>query len=410
MSPLLCELINTWRKANELTCICLGHRRLSSGSLSDILASFPPPRLSTPEDLFGRPHLIAPFADNDDGSEGKARKRRGRRCGMPNWLFILLCIMLFLIALLAILLPIFLIVVPRVLSGSPQPSCSHTNPCHNGGVSVSSGIQCSCVCANGYTGSQCTIQSDGSCVTTQVSNSSTAENATMGSALPRLFKDSRQKFNIMLDSVTIMALFSKYNLSCTTENALVSFSEIDRRRSSGNRRRSPPAELLAALMPSGEEGSHDASPSISSTEPTPVLAARAMATATKNGIVYASSPPTQTPKTNAASTTTWSTAHSASQTSATSTPEITATASTATGVSKLAVEFSQIAVLFMFEKTGSLDAAMDTESRIQSYLVNSYMNNSSHVHLGRVELPYFYALDFVNMTITMSGGAVVGGL
>ena len=107
------------------------------------------------------------------------------------------------------------------------------HPCYNGGVSVSSVSECACVCSNGYTGSQCTVSGDSSCVTSSIDNGTITNRATMGSSLPRLFNQSQPKFSIDLDPVTIMALFSINNASCITENALVSFSNVDSASTTG---------------------------------------------------------------------------------------------------------------------------------------------------------------------------------
>ncbi|KAJ5886468.1 uncharacterized protein N7473_009142 [Penicillium subrubescens] len=370
-------------------------RRRGSGSISDILTSFPRPGFQTPEGrsswpvFFGRSGLrnVEPLHSNDEDPNAKRPARKC--CGMPRKWFVLLCILLFIIVVLAILLPVFLVAIPKQ-NHSNTNSCATTNPCQNGGVSVSSGSECSCVCSNGYTGSQCTVSGDSSCVTSEVENGTISKNATMGSGLPNVFSASSSKFNITLDSVTIMALFSMNNVSCKTENALVTF---DVPTSSSKTRR---AVSLPVDLP--ESADEEAAPSsaLDSTTPTPVLGPRSVATS--NGILYdnaAAASATSTGST-AKATTTSIPASSNSTTPSTS-------ASTSTSVPTEVVEFSQVAVLYILEKTGSLTSAMWSEGQIQTYLSDSYVN-ATHPTL---QLMGSYGLDFEKKTITLRNGTVV---
>lgn len=308
---------------------------------------------------------------------------------MPRKWFVLLCILLFIIVVLAILLPVFLVAVPKQ-NHSNTNSCAATNPCQNGGVSVSSSSECSCVCSNGYTGSQCTVSGDGSCVNSEVENGTISKNATMGSDLPNVFSASSSKFKITLDSVTIMALFSMDNVSCKTENALVTF---DVPTSSSKTRR---AVSLPVHLPESADEAAIPSSALDSTTPTPVLAPRSVATS--NGILYdnaAVASATSTGST-AKATPTSIPASSNGTTSSTS-------ASTSTGVPTEVVEFSQVAVLYILEKTGSLTSAMWSEGQIQTYLTESYAN-ATHPTL---QLMGLYGLDFEKKTITLRNGTVV---
>jgi hypothetical protein len=378
----------------------LGNRVRNSGSISDMLASFPPPGLATPESrgswpvFFGRSNLrnVEPLGSDDNGPD--APQRRKMCCGMPRKLFVLVCIILFIIVVLAVLLPVFLVAVPRE-KASKEASCAKSNPCQNGGVSVSSGNECSCVCSNNYTGSKCTIASDGSCTTALIQDSSSTKNATMGSELPRLFEDAKETFDLTLDPVTIMALFSMNNVSCKTENALVSFSQVTT-DSSSNARRSLKLETETI---SSEDVVKPAVPAPAITSgPTPVLAARSEAT--MNGILYDDTGASQT-ATTSTSTQTESATTSATKISFQPTSTSEAKTSTATSVPEKVVEFSRIAVLYILQKTGSLDTAMSSEEHIQEYLVDSYTNATwPTTTVGAFEV------DFENLTITLPNSKV----
>lgn len=312
---------------------------------------------------------------------------------MPRKWFIVLCILLFILVVLAILIPVFLIAVPAQ-NANNNNSCSQTTPCQNGGVSVWSGVQCSCVCLNGYTGSQCAIAGDSSCVTSMVDNGTITKKATMGSALPVLFRESQAKFNINLDSVTIMALFSLNNASCTTENELVSFKEVNHNRSKSRRSTELPLDTDTVIQSSKTPSkSTDAMPTAAN------LAARS--TAYSHGIVYdgsAGSPlsasgaaaPTQTPPSNTTTQSNTSTSN-----------DMIKSPSGSTVIPETIVEFSQVAVLYILQRTGSFDSALWSESQISSYLTDSY-SNATH---PQIELLGTFGLDFENRTISVRTGS-----
>ncbi|KAK2743423.1 hypothetical protein FQN57_004888 [Myotisia sp. PD_48] len=218
-------------------------RHRNSGSLSDILASFPPPGIATPTgsnppwpDFRGRAHpdVVFPPAPAEN-----TRRSRSSCCGMPKWTFILLCVMLVALIAAAITIPVVLIVLPRQRGAGPQPSnavggsgiCESTNPCMNGGISIGGPDSCSCVCVDGFSGARCDVGGDGSCVIQDIHTSpQTIENATLGSALPRLLEAAEPEFRIPLNASKILGLFNSENISCTSANALVTFNGSNRKR------------------------------------------------------------------------------------------------------------------------------------------------------------------------------------
>ncbi|KAJ5766490.1 uncharacterized protein N7511_004106 [Penicillium nucicola] len=373
-------------------------RRRNSGSLSDILASFPPPGLQTPEGrgswpvFFGRSNLrnVEQLHSNDD--DPNAPKRKKTCCGIPRKIFVIICIVIFIIVILAILLPVFLVAVPRE-KANKDAACASINPCKNGGISVSSVSECSCVCSNGYTGSQCTVENDGSCTTHAIQSGTSTKNATMGSSLADLFDESKKKYDITLDAYTIMALFSMNNVSCKTENALVAFSDVKTTNSTGsNTRRS--LDLFA------DSEKLRASPSLVNSSPTPVLAARAEATT--NGILYLPEATTTGTATGTASGTAAGTATKISfQPSSTAETSTAPSTATATAVPANVLEFSQVAVLYILQKTGSLNTAMASGDHIEEYLTDSY-TNATHPTMKEGA----FTIDFENLTITLPNSTV----
>ncbi|KKK16485.1 hypothetical protein ARAM_000402 [Aspergillus rambellii] len=381
-----------------------GDHSSRSGSIKDILASFPPPA-ATPEGHSSWPvffqrstlHQLNSQEQGPEEGQEKGTNRQRRCCGLPLWAFILICIILILVIAAAVLIPIFLVVVPREHqnSASSGSTCEKTAPCENGGVSVSSGNVCSCVCANGYTGSRCTTVGDASCVTTEITQGSTSRNATMGDDLPRLFEDSKTNFSIPLDPITIMALLSQNNVSCTTENALVSFSGMT---SSNSTRRS--LSLDEVLVPDGEPSDDNGPPGPAPIHtPTPTLTAR-NSIATENGIVFDNSSVTETSQ--SVETTPSSVA----------TPKSTSTTSSSLTITTKVLDFSRIAVLYILEKTGTLEAAMFSADAIQTYLEKSYSHSSNgiyHLNLVPAGVKGNFTLDFQDLTITNLNGDVIGG-
>ncbi|RHZ70505.1 hypothetical protein CDV55_100181 [Aspergillus turcosus] len=390
-----------------------GHNARKSGSIKDILASFPPPA-GTPEvrsswpDFFRRTpmHHLRSHETCPETGEEKGQQRSRRCCGMPPWLFILVCFLIVSVILIAVLVPVFLVVVPRHQKSTSDPGslCEKTTPCENGGVSVSSGSICSCVCANGYTGSRCTVAGDASCVTTEISEDSTSKNATMGSELPRLFEEASSNFSIPLDSISIMALFSQNNVSCTTENSLVSFKSLSSTSNKARRTLGAVGNWLISeeIAPAVEESTPSSTPR---GIPTQTLAARG-SVGTKNGILFDES----YTSTAAAATAAPSSGPATEQ--ITQAPPKPTSTPTPPAIPAKVLDFSRIAVLYIFEKTAAFNAALQSEGNIETYLARSYSTSQTgtfDVDLSASGIKGNFTLNFDEFTITMPNGSVVGG-
>jgi hypothetical protein len=193
----------------------------------------------------------------------------------------------------------------------------------------------------------------------------------MGTSLPTVFANSSTKFGINLDPDTILALFSSKNVSCKTENALISFSGLQLSSDTRNTRRS-------FILSSSDNKAGAVTPSLSTIESNPVFATRSVAT--MNGILYDDSDA----KANRATE---------------------STESTAATIPSTVLEFSKIAVLYIFEQTRSFDFAANTKQIIFSYLVH-YYNSAIH---PSVQVLGGYDLDLENKTITLPNGTMIGG-
>lgn len=348
-----------------------------------MLDSFPPPRPGAPR-LEHRPtsRWPSPWSNSNmqsmsdmNDSKGDGMPRQRRCCGLPVWAFILLCTILILVVAAAIIIPIVLIVIPAQEKASASSTttatdtCS-TTTCENSGVAVASGSTCRCICVNGFTGSTCSTSSDAACTTFDDSTSG-VDNATVGSDIPRVFNLAQSTFDIDLNSSTILSLFSSDNVSCTSENALITFdsSESKQKRSAHsydlfNRptrtRRSPRTHVQRDEQP----------------------------VATENGIVYAVD-------TGSSSSSTTSATASATSSAASS--------SSSSSAEEMNVDFARVAVLFILEETSSLNSAVSAQEAIQDFFDGSSSTTNSTMEMQT------FVLNFVDHTITLENGTVIGG-
>ncbi|KAJ9622693.1 hypothetical protein H2203_006343 [Taxawa tesnikishii (nom. ined.)] len=354
-----------------------------SGSISDILASFPPPGLVTPGSRGSRGskplshwpssglrHSTLP-SESDPGED---RQERRRCCGMPMWLFVVLMLILVLLIAAAIIVPIVLIVIPHQnhsSSSSTAASCASSLPCQNGGTNIlGSDGSCRCLCVNGFTGQTCATASGAGCTTTDIDGTN---NATVGDAIPRLLQDAKTNFTIALDGSTILGLFSATNLSCTSENALVTFNGLSERSLEG--RSEPAAETAPTKTLLARQDS------ISAT------VAAATAAATSNGIVFQSGSPTATASSSAASS---SASSDSSLSGATS------------------IDFARVAVLFVLQDSGELNDAISAQEAFTDYFGSGTTETGQRISAQNITLGGGYTADLVTRTVLTGNGTTVG--
>ncbi|KAI5846003.1 hypothetical protein BZA05DRAFT_342088 [Tricharina praecox] len=237
-------------------------RDRETDSISDILASFPPPALGGPQTFPQRmSQWPASGVDGYDDNGSLRPVKSGRRiCGLPLWAFIILVILGLVVITAAVVVPIQLVNINKTRNASTNSNasilarCKESNPCQNGGENIANSDLCSCICTNGFTGASCeTKGEDSSCTSFDFADQGGVEgikNATIGSALPRLFNKSQASYDITLDPSLILGVFSKGNLSCTLQNALVSFNgRTEPTTTTATRRRSRRQLLTDTTLP-----------------------------------------------------------------------------------------------------------------------------------------------------------------
>jgi hypothetical protein len=368
------ELLPTrpWHPADRLTADAR-----NTNSITDMLASFPPPGLGTPTPTGDRPssRWPSPFANGQDLNhqymspvkpEGKRQKQQRRCCGMPVWAFTVSMLVLLIFVAAAVIIPMVLIVIPRQNASASfnYAVCPTANPCANGGSSVVSNNSCRCICANGFTGSTCATAAGPNCTTLNMDN---YPNATAGSSIPRLLTAAQTNFSVPLNATLLLSLFSATNISCASEDSLVTFSSGPQRREIAQQ-----VDLLAAF-----EGSFPP-------HPTPVaqLAERgAGAAASTTAIPIATAP-----------------------------PSTQAQGSTMPGnqpITQSDLDFGRVAVLFVMQESNDPSSAVNSGIVVLDRLQGVFLGNTFSP--GKVMVGNNVTVDFATATIDMGNGTVVGG-
>ena len=335
-----------------------------AGSISDILAAFPSPSPTTPNyhkpsnwPGSPSPHAKSGLSRTQTvtyGSQGSNRYRGRRCCGLPVWAFVLLLIILLLLIAAAIIIPITLIVLPRHdKENTPDlTSCQTNSPCGHGGTSIVSNSLCRCICANGFTGSTCNTPADSGCTTTDIPVAGSAtvyRNATLGDSLPRIITAAQPNYSIPITSHTILALFSATNLTCSSENALITFNGQSQRRDN------PYPLLLEDIL----------LPTRAHTDPSHTLYARGGAAQTSNSIIFAASPSANMPNTAPPATT-----------------SVPSSSGNVKPITQPTLDFARTAILFIFQETSSLEIATTALNKLQALLAGGKSFDATQTSVG----------------------------
>ncbi|KAL9029711.1 MAG: hypothetical protein Q9196_002075 [Gyalolechia fulgens] len=386
------------------------------GSISDILAAFPSPSLATPQahsPRFPSPPARSGLHNNytvvTDPSDYSGQHRGRRCCGLPIWAFILVCIILLLLVAAAVIIPVTLIVLPRQNSNSAVGTvagCRKSSPCANGGIPVLKANSCRCICANGFNGATCTSPPDSGCTMTNIEANDKSDtvykNVTVGTSIDRLLTSGNTVYSIPLDSSVLLSLFSSHNLTCSSENALVTFDGQPQRK-----RGWTSSSLLDLGHLKKDKLSNPRHPTRASLLDARALANRAIpaqAAITSNGLVYAAppgapSPGSSSPSASASSSPSQST--SPSSTIGTSSSEPASLPLTST-----ILDFARTAILFIFQER-DLGAAVSAQENIQAVFSPAASGGSFNASVKDVGAGI--KIDWVKLSVDFGNGTDFGG-
>ncbi|ETI22379.1 hypothetical protein G647_06453 [Cladophialophora carrionii CBS 160.54] len=400
-------------------------------TMSDMLSAFPAPAIGgTPtkrDTAWPLGEKSDAYASTTDLSRGQPAKQRRKCCGLSLPVFIIVIIASIVLIAAAVLIPIFLILVPNQHKNSNELSnCASNHPCGNGGTSIVSNNACVCVCSNGFTGSQCeTSGNTDDCMTITLNDGNIEyKNATIGSSILPSLTDTQIRFDIPLNVSTILSIFSFNNLSCTSENSMVDFNSSALNQGANAKR--------FVVVP----GFEPQPPAINRLPQPPQITARAESdcskehlerrqegesagTTTSNGIVFAQSSPTigaiepTTPVATGVS--------AVASVDETSTPTASATSSTSQGnsapttvaqsptVSDKELEFAKLVVLYVLQESQAVSVAVNAQQRMELFFTSQTSDNTTSpkvdVGMGNLVL----TADFDKFSITKGDGEVIGG-
>ncbi|KIV78907.1 hypothetical protein PV11_06509 [Exophiala sideris] len=416
-------MLDMWGSTDKLS----GNNRQST--MSDMISAFPAPAVGgTPttrrDGAWPLSEKGDAYASTTDLSKYQPTNQRRRCCGMSIPVFFSFLVIATILIAAAVLIPIFLVLVPK--QHSTNNTCATTHPCHNGGTSIVSAATCACVCSNGFTGSDCNTSGDTEdCMTMTLSDGANRyENATIGLSMLPSLSDAQSRFNISLNVSTILSVFSSNNLSCTSENSLADFN------STSTATKSRRFVILPGLEPD-EPAPILANPAV------PKVSGRAVplnvaqvakrqnpeTVGTSNGIVFQATTATSlgaisTPSaaigtgvstvTSVGGTTT-AAGSAATPTSSPTDPGATNSSSNSTSstVTDEELEFARVVVLYVLQQSQTVSVAVNAQEQMESYFsTQTSGNSSSTVDVGTGNL--HLRANFGAFTITNGDGVVVG--
>ncbi|KAH7037232.1 uncharacterized protein B0I36DRAFT_313583 [Microdochium trichocladiopsis] len=393
--------------------------------LSDMLAAFPPPaatsRQSTRQSAAwpfglsgGAPN--APMDEKRRAEEGNAPKRkRGCCCGLPKWAICLIVLILLCVIAAAVVVPLKLIVFKDkpATPAAALETCQNQVNCQNGGTNVITNGVCGCICSNGFTGPTCTIASSQGCTTTTINTtSSTSGQVTLGQAIPRLLEEARSNFSIPLSTSEVLAKFSSSNLTCTTQNALVTFGGQN-------------LELSGALLQEAVVDNNNNIPTI--TTVIPGLDLTLTLRASEILVTTLTEPTTLTGSISTILTRVVTMSQDVSRPSGsptstdgstpTSTPTKTSTGSSMTPaptstfqVTDTTLDFARVAVLFILQET-TLNQVASSQNLLQKFFTKARPSAGGVTveEARKVSLGPGMTIDFVDLFINLGNGNIGGG-
>lgn len=412
--------------------------------LSDMLAAFPPPaqaqsragvRQSLRESVLSWP--LPPLSgrngsgtprggpSNSSGASTPESQKKGRRCcGLPLWGFILLVIIVIVLIAAAVIIPIEFFVIRRQNNGTnntaaAEQQCQNQLTCQNGGSNVVTNGICSCICTNGFTGFDCSTPDTVGCTTTTIAGDTNISNVTLGNAIPRLLTQASTNFSITLSETSILSKLNSGNLSCSSQNSLVTFDGENTRSGAASAAVVADTDSLgsiAANVVQAEAIKENVATvtimtglsltttltldgGVSSIPPTTTVTITK--TLTSSFVPPSTATSTVAPTSTTAATTTTALTTSTS-TSATAIPATTSSA--AFTVTEEVLDFARVGVLFVLQQD-SLTEATTAQSSLQSFF-SSGTAGLTVTAASNVSLSNGNSIDLVNFHVDAGTGLV----
>lgn len=375
--------------------------------LSDMLAAFPPPAHAQ-GDRQSRGSWFRttswPLAPSRDGLPSRSGLRNAtpqndrsgkprRCCGLPIWAVVLLLILLLGIIAAAVFVPLEFFVWKNLgnqdKSTSALAQCQDSLVCQNGGTNVISGGTCSCICTNGFTGSDCGTSGSEGCTTTDLVSSvdqETISNVTLGKAIPRLIAASFANFSIPLSGTNVLAKLNNSDLSCIAQNSLVTFDGASMRKGDGSDKVTATSEKLVV-----DERDVSAAAATSAISVSPDEAATTL-------VLDQGSPTTATSE--AASATSGSSEATTTEASAEPTETFT--------VTQEVLDFARVAVLYILQEE-STDDAQTAQTDLQSFFTDAGSSSGkTQSEASSLKIGGDNTIDLVNYSLNVGNGTVGG--
>ncbi|QSZ32243.1 hypothetical protein DSL72_001817 [Monilinia vaccinii-corymbosi] len=368
-------------------------------TLSGMLSAFPPPGHETPVRDTPRNLPVWPEYDPNSPKPITNEKKQRKCCGLPCWGFIVLLIIILLITAAAVVVPLKLLVIDKATASTaatatPEKQCAAdpSTACKNGGTSWLDNGVCYCICTNGFTGNTCTVAGSTGCTTI---SSGTTTNMTIGDSIPRLISASQTNFSIPLFENTILAKFNAGNLSCASENSLVTFDGNDERIGDAS---------AEATLPRDTKTKRDAQPDPTRVEmraiilrdsayvPADSYTTQPTSTSTAQATYDSSQSQTTSPPTPSTPTTTQTT----SATMGTSTTDPSAVFT----ITQEVLDFARITVLFVLQQE-SLDNAVTAQGQLQRFFNKQSFENMA---ARNVSMGSGNSVNLMEFTVDLGSG------
>lgn len=396
-----------------------GYDKHQSG-FSDMLAAFPPPaqahsrqgvtRQSFRDSVLSWP--LPPFARSSNNLTPRGRpgelsmsdstsekEKKGRRCcGLPLWGFITLMIVLTIIVVAAVIVPVEFFVIRRqnvtssTMAAADQ-QCESQVTCQNGGTNVVTDGLCSCICINGFTGFDCSTPDNIGCASADISGDANINNVTVGDAIPRLISQAQANFSVALSATAVLSKLNSGNLSCTTQNSLVTFDGQSGSLSAATDTTGTSAAIIEAAAVKDD------------TIATITVMAGPSSTTTLTIEVTSSSsttPPTTTITVTKTFTSSWPPASSTATATTTSASSSATSSSTAFTATEEMLDFARVGVLYILQQD-NLDEATTAQSTLQMFFSSTSTTISS---ASNISLSAGNSIDLVNFHIDAGMGLV----